>query len=277
MSDQQSSERYRGPGALHHEQTVAVVTHNGPDDTIDRCHLILAESNDQFDKHQLLQHLATKMPVDPVSFQTMLSVVQVCQDIQTVTQPLQTVSESSNSSDQSKVNYWTLAKGILPGTLWCGVDDIAGNYSSLGPEWQLDKCCRAHDHCPVKVKSFKTRYGVFNFGPYTKSHCACDKQFYDCLKSVNSEKSEAVGDFFFNVLGVQCVEKRVKRRCVKTTQLEKDSSEYGKKERNMAEASEKIFNIGLAANIQNTSKCLAWKNYPLETAQFVIADAKEKF
>ena len=36
MSDQQSSERYRGPGALHHEQTVAVVTHNGPDDTIDR-------------------------------------------------------------------------------------------------------------------------------------------------------------------------------------------------------------------------------------------------
>jgi len=277
MSEQQRSERYRGPVALHHEQTVAVVTHNGPGDTIDWCRLILAESNDQFDKHQLLQHLATKMPVDPVSFQTMLSVVQVCQDIQTVTQPLQPVNESSNASDHSTVNYWTLAKGILPGTLWCGVDDIAGNYSSLGPEWQLDKCCRAHDHCPVKVKSFKTRYGVFNFGPYTKSHCACDKQFYDCLKTVNSEKSEAVGDFFFNVLGVQCVEKRVKRRCVKTTQLEKYSSEYGKKDKNIAEASEKIFNIGLASDIKNTSKCLAWKNYPLETAQFVIADAKEKF
>ena len=235
------------------------------------------------------------MPVDQVSFQTMLSVVQVCQDIQTVTQPLQLVNESSNSSDHSTVNYWTLAKGILPGrnipqnttknnyltpcpgTLWCGVDDIAENYSSLGPEWQLDKCCRAHDHCPVKVKSFKTRYEVFNFGPYTKSHCACDKQFYDCLKTVNSEKSKAVGDFFFNVLGVQCVEKRVKRRCVKTSQLEKNTSEYGKQERKMAEASEKIFNIGLAADIQNTSTCLVWKNYPIETAQFVIADAKEKF
>ena len=36
MSEQQRSERYRGPVALHHEQTVAVVTHNGPGDTIDR-------------------------------------------------------------------------------------------------------------------------------------------------------------------------------------------------------------------------------------------------
>jgi len=29
-------EKYRGPVALDHEQTIAVVTHNGPDDTIDR-------------------------------------------------------------------------------------------------------------------------------------------------------------------------------------------------------------------------------------------------
>ena len=31
-----------------------------------------------------------------------------------------------------------------------------------------DKCCRAHDHCPVKVKSFSTNYGAKNNHPYTK-------------------------------------------------------------------------------------------------------------
>ena len=80
-----------------------------------RCRLILAESNDQFDKHQLLQHLATKMPVDPISFQTMMSVVQVCQDIQIITKETEHIKENYNSSEDSPINYWTLAKGILPG------------------------------------------------------------------------------------------------------------------------------------------------------------------
>ena len=157
------------------------------------------------------------------------------------------------------------------------MDDIAENYFSLGPEWQLDKCCRAHDHCPLKVKSFKTRYGVFNYGPYTKSHCACDKQFYDCLKRVNNEKSNAVGDFFFNVLGVQCVEKRVKRRCVKTEKIERDHSESVKQPENVTTASEKFFNLGLALGIQNEPRCVAWKNDPQESAQFVVVNTKEDY
>ena len=28
---------------------------------------------------------------------------------------------------------------------------------------QVDRCCRAHDHCPVKVKAFRSRYGLQNF------------------------------------------------------------------------------------------------------------------
>ena len=33
----------------------------------------------------------------------------------------------------------TAAKGIAPGTLWCGLDDIATEYSSLGSDQELDK------------------------------------------------------------------------------------------------------------------------------------------
>lgn len=264
-------EKYRGPVALDHEQTIAVVTHNGPDDTIDRCHLILAESNDKFDKHTMLQHLATKMPVEKVNFQTMLSVVQTCQDIQTVGA---NQDYSDNEEPNETIDIWALAKGILPGTLWCGVDDIADNYYSLGPDWQIDKCCRAHDHCPLKVKPFKTRYGVFNIGPYTKSHCACDQQFYDCLKKVNNSKSNSVGNIFFNVIGVKCVEKRVRRRCV---QYENSDIELKREGKTLTEASEKVFNIGVSAGIQNKSQCLVWRNDPPETARFVTVNVKEKY
>jgi len=265
------STQIRGPVALHHEQTIAVVTYNGPGDTIDRCHLILAESNDQYDKHTMLAHLATKMPVEQVSFQALLYVVQVCQDLQTGN----AVDYSGNPEHNSTVNIWTLAKGILPGTLWCGVDDIAESYHSLGPEWEVDKCCRAHDHCPLKVKPFKTRYGVFNIGPYTKSHCACDRQLYDCLKKVNNSKSNSVGNIFFNVLGVKCVEQRVRKRCVK---FESYNSEFDKREgRTVDVASEKLFNIGLNAGIHNSSKCLAWVKEPPETARFVSVNVKQKY
>ena len=41
-----------------------------------------------------------------------------------------------------------------PGTLWCGVNDIADDYSHLGQLWRLDTCCRQHDFCPVKVRKY---------------------------------------------------------------------------------------------------------------------------
>ena len=44
--------------------------------------------------------------------------------------------------------------------------------------FRVDKCCRAHDHCPVKVKAFSNSYGATNYHLYTKSHCACDDLFY---------------------------------------------------------------------------------------------------
>ena len=77
---------------LHHEQTVAVVSlapgnivtrykeyqflppSNSP--CLTRCRLILAEASDQFDKVQLLQHLARKMPVERISFTDMLDVIR---------------------------------------------------------------------------------------------------------------------------------------------------------------------------------------------------------
>ncbi|XP_023344280.1 uncharacterized protein LOC111713615 isoform X2 [Eurytemora carolleeae] len=179
---------------------------NGPGNTLDYCQLILAESN-EVNKETILERLGLKYVVEEVDFPTMLAVVDECR--------IKAVDESVKDVDteMGENEYFKLFRGILPGTLWCGYDDLAPTYDSLGPATRLDSCCRAHDHCPLKVKALQSRYGVLNLHPYTKVACECDTSFYNCLKRVGSEKSNAVGNFFFNIIQIQCLQKDSSRNC----------------------------------------------------------------
>lgn len=53
-------------------------------------------------------------------------------------------------------------KMYFTGTKWCGTGDIATNYYDLGSEVVVDKCCRAHDICPVKVLGYAKKYELYN-------------------------------------------------------------------------------------------------------------------
>ncbi|OTF72824.1 hypothetical protein BLA29_008761 [Euroglyphus maynei] len=102
-------------------------------------------------------------------------------------------------------HYWTFWRGILPGTKWCGLGDVASTYEDLGFKLDIDLCCRAHDHCPIRLKAFRTGYGVFNFSFYSRLHCECDEDFYNCLKKSPNSYATMLGQFYFNVLRVQCL------------------------------------------------------------------------
>lgn len=82
------------------------------------------------------------------------------------------VLPSSNSSASSSggpgANFISMWKGIVPGTKWCGLGDSALDYHDLGGKADVDLCCRAHDHCPVRLKAFRMGYGLINFSFYTK-------------------------------------------------------------------------------------------------------------
>ena len=122
-------------------------------------------------KPGLLASLAAQnYVIHEVDFTTMLNVVTTCQDLQIQRQaPNVPASVLANHTAKS-VNMWTLLKGIVPGTKWCGVNDLANNYHELGSGsyFEVDKCCRSHDHCPVKVHAFSANYGATNYHPYTK-------------------------------------------------------------------------------------------------------------
>ncbi len=102
--------------------------------------------------------------IKEVSFDAMMQLVQDCEALQ----PTKTAPHHYVNPDDSNLSLFTMMRGIVPGTKWCGYNDIALNYHDLGDDFALDKCCRAHDHCPVKIKAFTTNFGVRNYHPYTK-------------------------------------------------------------------------------------------------------------
>ncbi|CAH0547823.1 unnamed protein product [Brassicogethes aeneus] len=93
---------------------------------------------------------------------------------------------------------------MFVGTKWCGVGNIAEGDDDYGVHRQTDKCCRNHDLCPDIIEAYQSKYNLTNPYFYSKLNCACDKEFYKCLKSINTNSATQVGHLYFTVLGTQC-------------------------------------------------------------------------
>ncbi|XP_042901897.1 uncharacterized protein [Parasteatoda tepidariorum] len=96
---------------------------------------------------------------------------------------------------------------IYPGTKYCGAGNISESYDDLGEEVEADKCCRAHDSCNDNILAFKSKHGLKNPTPITKSHCDCDECFFNCLKEANTKTSNRLGRIYFNALQMECFRK----------------------------------------------------------------------
>ncbi|XP_055480069.1 group 3 secretory phospholipase A2 [Psammomys obesus] len=102
----------------------------------------------------------------------------------------------------------------IPGTLWCGVGNSAGNSSELGMFHGPDLCCREHDQCPHTISPLQYNYGIRNFRFHTISHCDCDARFQQCLRSQRDSISDIMGVAFFNVLEIPCFVLKEQEACV---------------------------------------------------------------
>ncbi|KAJ8946341.1 hypothetical protein NQ318_004231 [Aromia moschata] len=97
---------------------------------------------------------------------------------------------------------------IVPGTLWCGHSHDAATYTQLGRLCGIDRCCRRHDHCKRGIPGFTMRYNLYNYRPFTISHCHCDRRHKRdiselfripgtkwCGKGYSAEKYTRLGGF----------------------------------------------------------------------------------
>ncbi|XP_050451690.1 phospholipase A2 phaiodactylipin-like isoform X1 [Cataglyphis hispanica] len=192
---------------FYHEQTVAVIN-LGPSNELRDCNII--EVYEPSEATEVLRNLSMILQPQVVSFQEITRLMQQCELLDklqvkaTSALPMNALSRAASSI--------TLFSGILPGTKWCGTGDIAENYHDLGDLPHIDRCCRTHDLCPIKVRAQQTRYNLTNYSLYTKSHCTCDKTLYQCLKAANHPTANLMGQIYFNIIKVPCIEDTKKNR-----------------------------------------------------------------
>lgn len=145
-----------------HDQTVAVVD-LGINNELHNCNLI--EVYEQEEATEVLRNLSLTTVPQKVSFQEMTKLMQQCELLDEIKDNEMSGSmiNTMSKSIHGMGSVLSLLSGILPGTKWCGAGDIAENYHDLGQEAQIDRCCRSHDLCPVKVRAQQTRYNLTNF------------------------------------------------------------------------------------------------------------------
>ncbi|XP_042221935.1 group 3 secretory phospholipase A2-like isoform X2 [Homarus americanus] len=104
---------------------------------------------------------------------------------------------------------------ILPGTKWCGNNDLAHSYKDLDGFVGADTCCRKHDRCPMNIGGLQSKYGTYNSHLTTASHCLCDERFKACLKMSRTAAADMVGNVFFNVVKTRCFRFQKQKVCRK--------------------------------------------------------------
>ncbi|XP_052872791.1 uncharacterized protein LOC128278160 [Anopheles cruzii] len=126
--------------------------------------------------------------------------------------PNQSIAEVSNTDRPAGTgainilfnNFKWKLKAIYPGTVWCGDGNQAKSEDDIGFFYLTDSCCRAHDLCPITIAAGEQFNRLRNNGHFTRAHCDCDKQFYNCLKSANTLVSRQIGYTYFNLLKPRC-------------------------------------------------------------------------
>lgn len=106
---------------------------------------------------------------------------------------------------------------LSPNTKWCGRGHSAERYHHLGGASRADMCCRQHDYCKLNIPGMATKWDLFNYRPYTISHCSCDQRFRTCLKMADSSDANMVGKLFFNIVQSKCFVLKPETVCTKTS------------------------------------------------------------
>ncbi|XP_058466933.1 uncharacterized protein LOC131439657 isoform X2 [Malaya genurostris] len=125
-------------------------------------------------------------------------------------QEQQTAGESLQRHKRAIADWF-----LSPNTKWCGRGHSAERYHQLGGASRADMCCRQHDYCKLNIPGMATKWELFNYRPYTISHCSCDQRFRTCLKMADSSDANMVGKLFFNIVQSKCFVLKPESVCTK--------------------------------------------------------------
>jgi len=211
----------------HAGRTVAVADVDDNNDEIVSCRLETIKDDKDLQKVVLLQVNRRVESIKKISLDRMIKLISECAYMDVASEHPE-ARDFDQDSDLMKYlrNQFRAVHGsqiaLYEGTRWCGPNNNARSYFDIGKLGDLDRCCRAHDYCPY----FQQSFSLSNLTPLTKSACACDSAFFDCLLAVNSKDANKVGNIFFNSNAVKCVQLKHHFKCKddECTSWEEDDS-----------------------------------------------------
>lgn len=168
------------------DRTLAAVKYaGGASGQLQDCHIY------DLDKHETsaaalimrLQQLNPNQPIINIKLNQTLAIINACRNLDMKRNPKLAALAFAESSGRSYATtqpsremqvsniseVFSLWRGIVPGTKWCGSGDDARDYTDLGSKSPIvDSCCRSHDLCPTRLRPFRMGYGLINLSVYTK-------------------------------------------------------------------------------------------------------------
>ncbi|XP_014236693.1 uncharacterized protein LOC106658973 [Trichogramma pretiosum] len=187
---------------VFHYQQAIVVQNYAPNGTLTGCAVM--EVYEKSDEQSMLNIFKTfGVPTSEITMAKIVSLMQECDTLNEATE----YKKFSNSDDIDIRKVAMKMQLIFPGTKWCGPGSSASGYHELGADAVVDKCCRAHDFCPIKIIPHDKRYGLRNDYRSTISHCFCDQMFYNCLTPIQNWRAKMIKNLYFRpVAKSQCIE-----------------------------------------------------------------------
>lgn len=161
-------------------------------------------------------HVKQQYNYQPISVSRMLQVLLECQPLDAEEQTLLESTSFFNSCEdllQDDTDVSPICgpaseeRGPLAsGTLWCGYGCNATDWSQLGENKEVDRCCRTHDLCPRRQTQDRVEVEDNALdGQRTILDCQCDQQLLSCLEAQHSMLATLVADVYQIVQQGQCL------------------------------------------------------------------------
>ncbi|XP_043288717.1 phospholipase A2-like [Venturia canescens] len=78
------------------------------------------------------------------------------------------------------------------------------NNKDLEVSSKINACFQNHDLCENIIPSGGRLGPLYNDGDCPRYSCRCEREFFDCLKKIDSMNSDEIGFRYFNVLRPKC-------------------------------------------------------------------------
>ncbi|XP_066596934.1 phospholipase A2-like [Prorops nasuta] len=193
---------------FYHEQTV-VVADLGPDRKLHYCNILEVYETQEAD--ELLEKLKSEHTTERMSLEEMIKLTHQCELLEKFQTDYSVIPSSFKGKEvtlkkqTSKTSLDSLSSATI-GTKWCGPENKADHYHDLGQNVNIDRCCRRHDLCPVKIRPNDTKYNLTNTGEYTKYHCLCEEEFHTCLRFFDDPAGNIIGRTYFSYYPINCID-----------------------------------------------------------------------